>query len=232
MSATPAAPRVLRVALNWTCQSPLQAFAVIFLLSFSVRCAILLMGIIPPDLFLPSGEIGRVATTLARTGQFANPYLIPTGPTAHPAPFYTGVLGLIYYLFGVTRTAANVRALVSITGYSTLYATLPWVGSKLGLGTRAGLISGIAGALILHQGLQEVTGAWNEPFPAITLGLLLVAFLRRWSAGQVSANASPGLLLRQLPAPIQDTFALAATPAGRRRGSTLDQSKRSEPSVE
>ncbi|MFH1567763.1 MAG: hypothetical protein ABIL09_07155 [Gemmatimonadota bacterium] len=161
--------------------APLPAFVLIFLLSFVVRGAVLVSGLLPEEYFRPRGEIGRVAVSLASGGGYADPYLIPSGPTAHPTPLYTGLLGLVYALLGVTRAAAHVRALVAITSFSALNAMLPWLGGRLGLGRKAGLLAGFAAALIPQQGIGEVIGGGDQPFPAIALSLLAVAFLRRWS---------------------------------------------------
>jgi hypothetical protein len=173
--------------MTWIACSPLRAFAVIFFVSFSIRLAILVSGLLPPVYFRPFGEIGRVAVSLARSGQFADPYFIPTGPTAHPTPIYAGLLGLIYSLLGVTTAAAYVRGLVAITAHSALYAMLPWLAVRFGLGIRAGILGGLAGALVPQQGTLEIVGGSDEPFPGIALALLSVAWLRRWIVGDCSA---------------------------------------------
>ena len=189
-SPEPRVPGAKRGAVDWIVRSPLGAFVFIFVLSFAIRGALLASGIIPRDYFRPRGEIGRVAVSLARSGQFADPYMIPTGPTAHPTPIYAGLLGLIYSLFGVTVTAGYVRGLLAIATYSALYAMLPWLGGRLGLGTQAGTLGGIAGAVVPQQGVAEIIGGADQPFPAIALGLLAVAFLRRWTEGPSSASRS------------------------------------------
>jgi hypothetical protein len=100
----------------------MRTFVLIFVLSFVVRGAVLASGLPPSDFFRPRGENGRVAFSLARRGQFADPYMVPTGPTAHPTPVYAGMLGLIYRQFGVTPTANHVRGLLAIAAFSALYA--------------------------------------------------------------------------------------------------------------
>ncbi|MCE5307803.1 MAG: hypothetical protein LLG20_09170 [Acidobacteriales bacterium] len=175
---------------NRIIRSPGRAFILIFLLGFTIRGAVLVSGLLPSSYFRPRGEIGKVAVTLARTGQFANPYMIPTGATAHPTPVYTGLLALVYRSIGVTPTANYVRGLLAILAFSALYAMLPWLGLQLGLGARAGILGGIAGALVPQQGILEIIGNSDQPFPGIALGLLAVAFLRRWSGGPASAARS------------------------------------------
>ncbi len=180
---------VLRDALNWMARSQLRAFVIIFALSFTVRGTLLFSGLLPlrPD---PFHETGHVAVSLACGGRFADPYMIPTGLTAHPTPIYAGILGLIYRLFGVTVTAAYVRGLLAIVSFSVLYAMLPWLALRLGVGATAGVIGGLVGALFPQQGFLEVIGGSDNLFPGIALGLLTVGFLSRWTGGRDSTFRS------------------------------------------
>ena len=172
-------------------RSPAWLFALIFLLSFAVRASLLVSWAdARKDFYRLHGETGRVTLSLLRSGQFADPYMIPTGPTAHPTPDGPGILALIYYTFGITATAGYVRGLVAISTYSTLFALLTWFGRRLGLGTRAGVLAGVAGALFPQQGLDEVIGQGVSARAAIALGLLIVAFLHRWTTGRGSAAGS------------------------------------------
>ena len=62
-----------------------------------------------------------------------------------------------------------------IAALALMYAMLPWLGVQLGLGRPAGVLAGITGALI---------ATWpghGEALTAIAMGLLLVAFVRRWT---------------------------------------------------
>ncbi len=167
--------------------SPVRMFIFIFLLSCAVRAALLAVWVSNhADFYRLGGEIGRVALSLMRTGQFADPYMIPTGPTAHPTPLSPALLALIYHFFGMTATAGYVRALVGIGSHSTLYALLPWFARRLGLGTRAGIIAGVACALIPQQGLGEIIGLGATAHAALAFGLLTVAFMHRWTAKLLS----------------------------------------------
>lgn len=145
-------------------RSPAWAFVLIFLLSFAIRATLLASWAdTHEDFYRLRGETGRVALSLLRTGQFADPYMIPTGPTAHPTPLWPALLYLIYHAFGMTATAGYVRGLVAISSYSALYGLLPWLGRRLGLGTKSGVLAGVAGALIPQQGMDEIIG-----LPALT----------------------------------------------------------------
>lgn len=164
-------------------RSPKQAFLVIFFLSFAIRSALLLSGMTPRQFIFPetATETGAVAKTLFETGAYADPYLIPTGPTAHPQPLYTGMITLIYHLFGVTLTAGYVRCFLCIACFSAMYAMIPWFACRIGADWQGGALGGLVGAVIPQQSLGELIG-WsvNEPLAAIALALLLAGFLRRW----------------------------------------------------
>lgn len=72
----------LRALLDWMVRSPWRAFLVLFLLSLAIRLHN--MAQIPIWVFYPSPEreLGAIVTSLRHTGEFADPYLLPTGPTA------------------------------------------------------------------------------------------------------------------------------------------------------
>ncbi len=172
-------------------RSPAREFVIIFFISFAVRAALLAAWVNGhQDFYRLGGEIGRVASSLVHTGKFADPYIIPTGPTAHPPPCWPALLALIYHVFGMTTTAGYVRALVGICSYSTLYALLPLFGRWLALGRRAGIFAGVAGALIPLQGLAEATGVGLTAHMCLVFAALAIAFRHRWSAERPSAAGS------------------------------------------
>ena len=79
--------------------SPARVAAGIFLLAFGVRmAAIFWSGLYrQPIAFNEMELIGR---SLAEHNTFANPYRIPTGPTAHGALIYPLLLSLIFRVWG------------------------------------------------------------------------------------------------------------------------------------
>ena len=176
--------RPLRIAVIWMAQSPVRAFIIIFLLGFSIRLFFLTK--VPDRYILPHDrwESTAIATSLVQHGQFADPYMISTGPTAHLPPLVPGIPALIWSLFGMSMAGGYASWIFSLATCSALYALLPWFGGKFGLGRQAGLIGGIAGSLIvLWPGNgEELTG--------IVIGLLGIAFLHRWTRGLGSFGGS------------------------------------------
>ena len=63
------------------------------------------------------GETGLSALEWLRTGMIGNPYIIPTGPTAHAAPGTMALLAAVYALFDGNTAGARVllRACKEIT---------------------------------------------------------------------------------------------------------------------
>jgi len=171
---------ILQTILNWLANSPWVSFALIFSLSFAIRLDALMS--IPSQYLIPNPnwELGAIAISLMKTGQFADPYMIPTGPTAHLPPVYPFLFSLVYKLFGLTSTAGYVSMSIIVVSASVLYASLPWISKRLGIDAQAGVIGGLGGALLVEWG-------GHGEFPsAIVLGLLLVAFFHRWSNGKYS----------------------------------------------
>lgn len=174
----------LRAGADWIVLSPWRSFILIFLLGFATRLD-QLNQIHPRDLIPDaSRELGAIAISLMETGEFANPYMIQTGPTAHLPPIIPFINSMIYRWFGLTSTAGYVSRLFIIVNGSILYAMLPWLSGKLGTNRYAGFIGGIAGVLLLnwHGHGEYPTG--------IAMGLILVAFLSRWTKNNISWKSS------------------------------------------
>ena len=174
----------VQVILNQLAHSPWVSFALIFSLNFAVRIKDLMK--IPARHLVPDTqwELGAIAISLLKTRQFANPYMIETGPTAHLPPVYPAIFALIYYLFGLTSQAGYISLGFIAATNSIMYAIIPWLGAKLGAGKGAGLVGGLAGAFMLEW------SAHGEGLTGVVLGLLLVAFLQRWNNGQNSLFSS------------------------------------------
>ena len=170
----------------WLIRSPWRSFVVLFLLSFIYRLNQLKH--IPDMDLIPNAhrELGAIAISLMTTGQFADPYLIPTGPTAHLPPVYPFIVSVIYRWFGLTATAGYVSLLFIILTCSLLYAMLPWLSGQFGLSQQAGFFGGLAGALVVESEWQDL----GERLTGFFLGLLLVAFLLRWTKGRTSWRGS------------------------------------------
>ena len=93
-------------------------------------------------------ESQSIAESLARTGQFANPFRTPTGPTAHLAPAHPLLLAGLMTLFPNDSSYETAKQVLSSLAASLLYAILPLAALALGLARRAGLIAGWLGIAV------------------------------------------------------------------------------------
>jgi hypothetical protein len=159
-----------------------QSSLLIFAASLAVRMAlaIVLHTLNKPDRY----EMERAALSLARYGILGNPYLIPTGPTAHVAPAYALLLAAIFRLFGDGVRGELVKKLCASAATSAQYALLPVVSPALGMTRRVGLIAGLAGALIPIKLATEMYGDWEAPFAALALLLLVYRIAVTWRDGR------------------------------------------------
>jgi len=148
----------------------------VFVVALGVRAFFLTL--MPEDALRPSAdwELDAIAISLVTEGQFANPYIVPTGRTAHLAPIPPLMLALIYKVFGITMVAGIVGWLLRMVFQSAIWGLLPWIGERTGLGWKAGLTGGLAGALF-PQWL-----AHGEALASVLMGLLVVAIVRRWDS--------------------------------------------------
>jgi hypothetical protein len=147
----------------------------IWLAGFAVRLT-LVFGFHRYELF--RAEPVKIAVSLAKTGAFANPYSIPTGFTAHAAPLYPIAIAPLYRFFGDSRTADFARIVFSIAIASASYALLPAVAAALGIPLTAGILAGLAGALLPAHYWPESMGEFETAWVPLFLELSLIFFTR------------------------------------------------------
>ena len=135
----------------------------------------------PPGTHL--SEMENIARSLALHGTFADPYLLPTGPTAHTAPGYPILLGLIFLLFGIGAAGEMVSRIASAIVASIQYALLPRVSTALGLPRFTGAVAGLLAALAPYKGYVEGSrDSIDQPYLALALILLFLYTAKAWSA--------------------------------------------------
>ncbi len=162
--------------MNRTEHAPWWPGWLVFTVALAIR--LFFLTLVPEDALRPSTdwELDSIAMSIVTRGEFADPYVLPTGPTAHLAPIPPAILALIYKVFGITMTAGIAGWLFRMLAQSAIWGLLPWIGERTGLGWKAGLIGGIAGALF------PLWLAHGEAPAAVLLGLLVVAVIRRWES--------------------------------------------------
>ena len=162
-------------------------FLAIFLLSFSVRSAILIH--FRGDI-LSVGEEPKIAYALLAKGQFADPYAVPTGPTAHSTPFFPVLLAGVYKVLGTGFAGQFGRCMLVVLGYSLLFALYPTFATAFGFPFEAGLIGGFLSALLPVRRSFEVFRGWEESYAGIALGFILLFTLRRYQSGERSPKTA------------------------------------------
>jgi hypothetical protein len=143
-------------------------------------------------------EMERAARAFACKGAMADVYGPETGPSAHLAPLYPLLLGGIYRLFGFPGWGANLtQELLAAFTTATAIGLLPLVASRCRLRPTAGVAAGLAMALCPFNFWVETSGTWEQPFVALTLILVLLAFVALHECGWRSTRLAvlTGLLL-------------------------------------
>ena len=169
------------ISRMWLCFEGLgqkRACLLIFLVGVSVRMALSLLNGTYAD--LARYEMERAALSLARTGRLADPYLIPTGFTAHVTPGYPLLLSAIFHLFGTGYSAEIIKELCSSAAVAAQYALLPLIAPAFGITFRAGLAAGLFGALLPVKYSTEVMGDWEAPYSALAMVLLIYTVALTW----------------------------------------------------
>jgi hypothetical protein len=149
-------------------------------------------------------ETVRVALSLAHHGTFADPFLLPTGPTAHIAPGFPAVLSAIYTIFGDGMAGETAKRIIGCAVSALSYAFLPAVGRACGFRPGAGIGAGLFGAVFPLNRYEEVSGNFESPWAALFLMLLVYAA----AANKQPILAGAGLLFAPVLAPVFVAFAL------------------------
>ena len=124
------------------------------------------------DVNAGAGETGRVAISLLREGVLGNPYVLPTGPTAHVSPVHSAYLATIYFIFGENNTAARIAlglVCVALWTVSTYYVVR--IGRILQLG-KIGLSLTLFFTCLFPTYLSDSVvyfRQWDQPFGALIL---------------------------------------------------------------
>ncbi len=155
----------------------------------SLLLYLFLLAKLPREVVEPTTrwEEPAVAISLARTGTFADPYALPTGPTAHLPPLTPAINGMIYALVGVTMAGGYMVWIVTGVIWAILCGLMPWVAERVGLGRRAGLLAGVAGALFPRG------PGHGEHLAALGLALIVAVFAARRTSERRKPLRSFGL---------------------------------------
>jgi hypothetical protein len=157
------------------------AFLAIFAVAFALRFALLIhyRGDIQTV-----GEEPLIAYSILHHGTFADPYRVPTGPTAHSAPLFVWLLVAIYKILGTGLLGQFGRGTLVIAGYSTLFALYPTFAEWFGFPYEGGLIAGFLSAVFVIRRSFEVFRGWEESWSGIALALLLYFALKTYRSGR------------------------------------------------
>ncbi|HUP05158.1 MAG TPA: hypothetical protein VMU19_14275 [Bryobacteraceae bacterium] len=202
------------------------ACAALFLAGLGTRVLLLILMRWRP--YIEWAEMERLARSLAETGTLANPFYLPTGPSAHHAPLYPLLLALIFRAFGYGRSAAETMIAMNLTFAAAQFALLPALARKLRLPVTAGVLAGALGAIPVRI-LKELR--WETTLNGLLLmacSFLAAHWLERARRGAYWRPLATGLLLgaAMIALPMYLTvllpfLALASARAWRRRETWL-----------
>jgi hypothetical protein len=177
-------------------------FWIIFGVAFTIRLVTSLttLGYIDQQY-----ETVRVALSLAHHGTFADPFRLPTGPTAHVAPAFPAILGAVYKIFGDGMAGDTTKRILGCIVGALSYAFLPAVGRACAFRPAIGIAAGLFGAVFPLNRHEEISGNFESPWAALFLILLVYAA----AANRKPLLAGAGLLFAPILAPVFLAFAIA-----------------------
>ncbi len=155
----------------------------IFVLGLTVRMVPVIVQQRYKDIQAP--EMVEIGKTLAATGNFANPFPVPTGKTAICPPAYPFLLSLIFRALGVTAVAELAIQLLASAAAALQFALLPWLAAASGFQRSVGIAAGYFGAAIPFWFWIETKGSYDTAYTS----LLVVALLAVFAQNTIASNA-------------------------------------------
>src|SRR6266568_6302540 len=140
---------------------------------------------VPSDSVPNNIESFRLALNLAHSGRFADPYLIPSGPSAHMAPAFPFLLSLLVRIFGDGSAGIYAIKLSAIFVLSLQLALFPLFAETLGMNASAGFIAAIlwiaakVGLMVERDHPLGPVFNWESLYAALLVSVLLYG-CRRW----------------------------------------------------
>lgn len=177
-----------------------------FLIIFGVAFAVRLFGSLTSLGFVDQNyETVRVALSLAHHNTFADPFLLPTGATAHVAPAFPFLLSVLYRIFGDGLAGDTAKRVTECAVSSLGYALLPAIARACGWREAVGIGAGLWGAVIPLDRYEEISGNFESSWAALLLMLLV------WAAAARRTPYWAGVMLLFAPAlaPVLAVLALA-----------------------
>ena len=180
-----------------------NAQIVLFLLGFSWALIQLPVRLAAPG-FGQSFELTTVATNLAATGQFRDPFGTPTGPTAHVAPVYTAIFAFAIKLFKEPVNVTLAMMLLNAVFYGCAAALLPVLSRSVYGHIAPGAVGGV---LLAASGWMMPQ--WEAAFSSLLLIIAALMMLRR---ERVKAGLWSGVCLLANPVCLPALTVLALFP--------------------
>jgi hypothetical protein len=120
----------------------------------------------------------RIAASLQRDGEFANPFATPAGSTAQIAPGLPFLQYLILRLLGDGSGGWLAIRCLAALALSCQLALLPWLAPQFGYSVQKGVLASVFG-LLVKPGLEEQWEAHIAGLAAILLTAAACIWLKR-----------------------------------------------------
>jgi len=148
----------------------------IFMVAFCYRMGVLLA--FPNVNLIQPMEMERVARSYATTGELANPYVLPTGPTAHVPPLYAILLGTAYRIWGTGESGQTAQHVLGWLFSGLRCALIFPLALYLGFDQITAAVAATLGTFYIAAFATELRGGWEAPLAAVLLIGLVYLFVR------------------------------------------------------
>ena len=163
-----------------------RSHVILFLLALGIATRFAALFIFRIHPVIEFAELEQVAQSLATTGVFGNPYLVPTGPTAHHAPIYPFLLSLIFRTLGYDSQAAWAMAAMNIFFGALHYALVPILTDRAKIRRTVGVTAAFLGELLPYRIMREIR--WETTLSALFIVMLAIVTVSWWQDRESSGT--------------------------------------------
>jgi len=151
--------------------------AVIFAAGFAVR--ILIAWSAGHFTNFDTGEMIAIVRAVAHANRFADPYAVPTGPTAHMTPVIPLMLAGIMKVAGDGALFEAIKIVTGCLASGLRCAMLPFLARTLNIPSEVGVVAGVLSVFYVSTA-AEIRGTSEYPFAAVALIGLTILSVRLW----------------------------------------------------
>lgn len=172
--------------MNTNLRSHWRTFAWIFALSLVLRIVVAWFS--GELLTRYPTEMMKIAKSVVQTGEYADPYIVPSGLTAHSPPLFPLLLAGLLAAFDQAAISQIATSVFACIASALRCGLVPLFALDAGLTPPMALVAGVISVFYIGALQTEVNGSLDGPYVALALLGIVWMSLRLWRSRSWQAS--------------------------------------------